>query len=56
MSLGVNSDRVYTIPNGVDLDVFKVLDKSQCRRKVGSDESKRIVLFAAKSIVEKEYA
>jgi glycosyltransferase involved in cell wall biosynthesis len=46
-SLGVYTDRFRVIPNGVDLDVFKALDKSQCRKKVGWDESKRIVLFAA---------
>ncbi|MDD2246989.1 MAG: glycosyltransferase family 4 protein [Proteiniphilum sp.] len=46
-SLGVYTDRVHVIPNGVDLDVFKALNKSQCRKKVGWDESKRIVLFAA---------
>lgn len=46
-SLGVYTDRVRVIPNGVDLDVFKALDKSQCRKKMGWDESKRIVLFAA---------
>ena len=46
-SLGVYTDRVHVIPNGVDLDVFKALDKFECRHKVGWDESKRIVLFAA---------
>jgi glycosyltransferase involved in cell wall biosynthesis len=46
-SLGVYTDRVHVIPNGVDLDVFKPLDKSQCRKIIGWDESKRIVLFAA---------
>lgn len=46
-SLGVFSDRVHVIPNGVDLEVFRPLTTSECRIRVGWDESKSIVFFAA---------
>ncbi|MDD3872783.1 MAG: glycosyltransferase family 4 protein [Methanosarcina sp.] len=44
-SLGV--EPVHVIPNGVDTDVFKPMDKNACRTKLGWDLSKRVVLFAA---------
>lgn len=46
-SLGVNSDKVHIIPNGVDLDIFRPLDKSECRKKLGWNDSIRVILFAA---------
>jgi len=46
-SLGVHSDKIHVIPNGVDLDVFKPLDKNCCRARLRWEISKKIVLFAA---------
>lgn len=43
--LGV--ERVHVIPNGVDLDLCKPMDRSDCRKQLGWPDSKRIVLFAS---------
>ncbi len=40
-------DKVVVIPNGVDLEIFKLLDKYECRKKLGWRQDSRIVLFAA---------
>lgn len=53
-SLGL--DCVHVIPNGVDLNEFRPLDKYQCRAKLGWNVDKDIVLFAADpSRFEKNY-
>ncbi len=44
-SLGI--DKVRIIPNGVDLEVFKPMDKVECREMVGWGINDKIVLFAA---------
>ncbi len=46
-SLGLETSNIYVIPNGVDLNLFRPMDKIKCRRKVGWDLNKKIVLFAA---------
>lgn len=46
-SLGVNTNKIHVIPNGVDLEVFKPLGKALCRKKVGWEKNKTIVLFAS---------
>ena len=40
-------DKVVVIPNGVDLEIFKPLDKNEYRKKLGWRQDSRIVLFAA---------
>ncbi len=37
--------RILVIPNGVDLDVFKEMDKVQCRDKLGLEQDKQYILF-----------
>ncbi len=44
-SLGLKC--VNVIPNGVDMDLFKPMDRSYCRAKLAWSPDKRIVLFAA---------
>lgn len=39
--------RVEVIPNGVDTNAFRPLDRAQARRELGLPPEKRIVLFAA---------
>lgn len=46
-SLGLKFDIIHVIPNGVDLNLFKPMDKIKCRQKVGWELNKKIVLFAA---------
>jgi teichuronic acid biosynthesis glycosyltransferase TuaC len=37
--------KTVVIPNGVDLDFFRPMDKSEARREEGLDENRRYVLF-----------
>jgi glycosyltransferase involved in cell wall biosynthesis len=46
ISLGVDSARVVTIPNGVDGDVFYSRDRELCRTKLGIPEGRRVILSA----------
>jgi len=39
--------KVEVIPNGVDIDKFKPLEKNECKRRLNWDLTKRQVLFAA---------
>lgn len=43
----VRINNVNVIPNGVDLNVFKPLEKINCLKYLGWDESKKHILFAA---------
>ena len=48
--------RAKIIPNGVDLELFKPLDKESCRRSLGWDSESTHVLFPADpSRVEKDF-
>jgi len=41
--LGIPADKIELIPNGVDCDKFKILDKDECRTKLGlSHKSKHV--------------
>ena len=40
-------DKIVVIPNGVDLEIFKPLDKNECRKKIGWKQDGKIVLFGA---------
>lgn len=44
---GFSSDRIHIIPNSVDLNVFKMHDKRDARRRIGIDENAFTVLFIA---------
>jgi len=44
MALGVPPDRIWTIPNGVDVSVFELGDKSQARSKLELDDSSPLLL------------
>jgi glycosyltransferase involved in cell wall biosynthesis len=39
--------RAMIVPNGVDLDLFKPMDKTMCRQGLGWDVEKKSVLFPA---------
>jgi glycosyltransferase involved in cell wall biosynthesis len=43
--LGLNN--AVILPNGVDLNLFKPLDKKECRNKLGWDLDKKCILFAS---------
>lgn len=42
-----NNQRVRIIPNGIDLQAFRPLDKIKCREIVGFDSSSKHILFLA---------
>jgi glycosyltransferase involved in cell wall biosynthesis len=42
-----SSEKAIVIPNGVDLEIFKPASKQESQRKLGFDENKVHVLFAA---------
>ncbi|MDP2173415.1 MAG: glycosyltransferase [Candidatus Cloacimonadaceae bacterium] len=45
------------IPNGVDIEKFKPMDKRKCREEIGWDQTKKIILFAGNpERPEKNYA
>ena len=39
--------RVEVIPNGIDTDIYKPMEKSSCRRMLGLPENRALVLFGA---------
>lgn len=43
--LGVAPDHVAVIPNGVDTDIFTILDRSACRAELGLPADGRVILF-----------
>ncbi len=54
-SLGMK--RAIVIPNGVNLERFKLMDKEECQMRLGWDAAKKHVLFPANaSRPEKDYA
>ncbi len=40
-------DDLHIIPNGVNLEMFSVIDKKEARKKCGFEENKKYILFAA---------
>ncbi|MGE5716311.1 MAG: glycosyltransferase [Acidobacteriota bacterium] len=42
---GIDLQKVWTIPNGVDLELFKPLDPGACRRQLGWEEGSFHLLF-----------
>jgi glycosyltransferase involved in cell wall biosynthesis len=41
------SPRVTVLPNGVDTDLFRPMDPEECRRRLGIDSGRPVVLFGA---------
>lgn len=43
---GVDEDKIYTVPDAVDLDMFNILEtKSECRKKFNLPINKKIVMY-----------
>ncbi|MBE0679023.1 MAG: glycosyltransferase [Bacteroidales bacterium] len=45
MQIDLGDNRACVIPNGVNLQIFRPLDRVECRRKVGFKDSFRYILF-----------
>lgn len=41
----IKADKITVFPWGIDLNLFKPLDKTECRKKLNLDEKKFIVIF-----------
>jgi D-inositol-3-phosphate glycosyltransferase len=46
--MGMPTDKVCTIPPGVDLDVFQPLERDTCRTEIGISPSEKVVLFVGR--------
>jgi glycosyltransferase involved in cell wall biosynthesis/peptidoglycan/xylan/chitin deacetylase (PgdA/CDA1 family) len=45
VKIGVPSEKIVVIPNGVNADLFAPMDHVECRRKLGLTLNKKIILF-----------
>ncbi|HET7095011.1 MAG TPA: glycosyltransferase, partial [Thermomicrobiales bacterium] len=45
---GTPADKVCTIPPGVDLDLFRPLDRAACRAELGIAPDERVILFVGR--------
>lgn len=48
-----NLEKVVYLPNGCNENVFKPMDKDECKRKLGLDLSKRYILFVDSNVGKK---
>lgn len=48
----LNLKGVEVVPNGVNIDKFKILDRTECRKQLGWELDKKHLLFAAISTVK----
>ena len=57
LPVGVDRSRVWTVPDGVDLERFRPLNMSQCRAELAWDPARRHVLFpSSRERPEKRFA
>lgn len=52
----VPSEKIHTLPNGVDVTQFKRQDKQQCREILGLKTSQKIILYVGRLSEEKNIA
>ena len=48
--IGVSSEKIVVIPNGVNTDLFKPMDQAECRRKLELPINKKIVLYVGNMV------
>jgi len=53
-SPALNGKSIINIKNGIDLEVFKPLDKVALRRKFGIENNERVILFLANFLSDKQ--
>jgi len=49
----INADKITVIPNGVDIDSFKIQDRNHCRQKLNIKSSEPMVLYVGRLSEEK---
>jgi len=47
MKTSLKTNNVHVLPNGVDLSVFKILEKNKCKKLLNIDQQKKVILFLA---------
>ena len=52
-SLGIDESKFIVIPNGVDTSKFQVLDKAECRNKLGIPRDKKVIISVG-ALVERK--
>jgi len=52
-SLGIDKSKFIVIPNGVDTSKFQVMDKSECRNKLGIPQDKKVIISVG-ALVERK--
>lgn len=52
-SLGIDESKFVVIPNGVDTSKFQVLDKSECRDRIGIPQDKKVIISVG-ALVERK--
>lgn len=45
MPVHTDMPKIEYLPNGVNLDFFRPMDRAECKRRLGLDEQKRYILF-----------
>ena len=53
LALGAEKENILFAPNGVNLEKFKILNKSECRRKIGLNEGDFVIAFVGYFIERK---
>lgn len=48
IDMGIEPGRVHYIPNGVDAELFNPAERSACRKELGIDDRKKVLLFVGK--------
>jgi glycosyltransferase involved in cell wall biosynthesis len=50
----MQGNKVYAIPNPIDITTFKPMDKGQARKQLGLPLNKQLLLFGAAKIIDKQ--
>jgi len=46
VELGIPEEKIEVIPNGVDMEKFRIIDQEEARKELGLPQDRQIVLFA----------
>jgi len=46
IDLGIPEEKIQVVPNGVDMEKFRIIDRDEARRQLDLPEDRQIVLFA----------